>query len=131
MSQKERSSISAAASAKVASNAEGLAAMVGAVDLESGDNGTKVGTGPTLKALVDVANTAGEPGSTPTGKAKAKPKAKAKAVGQQNPKTPAEHRKALGNLDLFSMFNFIFNPGPKIYCNTFDSKSTKAFVLPC
>lgn len=103
MSQKERSTISAAAAAKIQSNCEGLAAMVGAVDLESGENGTKVGNGPTLKALVDVANTA-EP--TPACKAKSKAKAKAKAIAQQTPKTPAEHRKALGNLDLFSILSF-------------------------
>jgi hypothetical protein len=77
--------------------------MVGAVDLESGENGTKVGNGPTLKALVDVANTA-EP--TPACKAKSKAKAKAKAIAQQTPETPAEHRKALGNLDLFSILSF-------------------------
>ena len=106
LSQKERSTISAAAAAKIQSNSDGLAAMVGAVDLESGENGTKVGNGPTLKALVDVANTV-EPSNTPGCKAKAKAKAKAKSIAQQTPKTPAEHRKALGNLDMLNLPNFL------------------------
>ena len=84
--------MSATASASVNPSASALAGLM-QHDGPTAATPTPCGNGPTLRALVDVAN-AVEP--TAKGKAKAKTKAKAKAkVTQALPKTPAEQRAAI------------------------------------
>ena len=99
--QRESTTISASASARIETTAECLASMVGGggVDVDAASNGAggRCGNGPTLKSLVDVANAIPDTAAVP--KAKAKAKAKAKSVAQQQPKTPAEHRNALRDLE--------------------------------
>ena len=96
--QRESTTISATASARIETSGDCLASMVGGgldVDAASNGAGGRCGNGPTLKALVDVANAAPSEATVIP-----KAKAKAKAVAQQQPKTPAEHRNALRNLEL-------------------------------
>ena len=61
----------------------------------------RVAHGPSLKALVDVANSTAAPESTPAPKAKAKAKAKSRGVKQQAPKTPAEMKNSIRHLSIW------------------------------
>ena len=64
------------------------------LDVPGAGGVTPCGNGPTLRSLVDVANSpeTTQTGPTPKGKAKAKAKAR---VSQQTPKTHAEQRGAI------------------------------------
>ena len=103
-SEKERTRVTATASARVAPSATGLAGLV-QHDVPSSGAPTPCGNGPTLRALVDVANNTESPGPEPTAKGKAKAKAKAKSkVAQVTPKTPAEQRVAIRSSDFIGIW---------------------------
>ena len=89
--------MTATASARVAPSATGLAGLM-QHDVPSSGAPTPCGNGPTLRALVDVANST--PAAEPTPKAKAKAKGK---VAQVTPKTPAEQRVAIRSWDLIGV----------------------------
>ena len=99
-SEKERTRVTATASARVAPSATGLAGLV-QHDVPSSGAPTPCGNGPTLRAL-DVANSTSPAEPTPKAKAKAKAKAKGK-VAQVTPKTPAEQRVAIRSWDLIGV----------------------------
>lgn len=101
-SERERTRVSATATARVAPTTEGLVAMAHLDVPGAGAGVTPCGNGPTLRSLVDVANST-EPGLGPTPKGKAKAKAKAR-VTQQTPKTPAEQRAAIRFWDSIRFF---------------------------
>eukprot|EP00438_Fugacium_kawagutii_P018045 Skav215126 [mRNA] locus=scaffold1164:7656:10297:+ [translate_table: standard] len=95
VNETERSKVTATAHASIVTTPTGLAGMMGDAEFSGGVGNTSQGAnGPSLRALVDVANA---PVDAPAAKAKAKTKAKAKAkaVAQQTPKTPAEQRTAI------------------------------------
>lgn len=94
----EKTTVTATSRADIKTSAQGLASMISS-DHPTSTAPTPCGNGPTLKALVDIANAPHpeEPAAKAKGKAKAKPKAKAAA---QVPKTPAEHRNAIRPLDV-------------------------------
>ena len=102
MAERERTKISASATAAIESTADGLASIVGSMEIPDGSSGIgRPAGGPSLRALVDVANSTAPPeaGTTPAAKAKGKAKAKAKAkVKVEAPKTPAELRNAIRHL---------------------------------
>ena len=106
--ERERTRVSAQARANVATTAEGLTSLLGTTNvgpmLGAGAEGGTVGNRPTLKALVDVANSQ-EASHQQLPKAKSKAKAKAKAsVNLQVPKTPAEQRQQIRNFFLLNAF---------------------------
>ena len=97
-SQKETTKVSATAETTVAPSAEGLSQLMGGGG-EIGAPGTSstcsVGNRPTIKALVDIANSE-TPAAAPPAASKAKAKGKAKAkVAAKKPSTPAEQRTAI------------------------------------
>ena len=97
----DKTSVSATAHARVDTTADGLTSLLGGGDfgtmLSHGEaSGGACGNRPTLKALVDIANTEAPAGPTAAAAPKAKGKAKAKArVSPQAPKTPAEQRNGV------------------------------------
>ncbi len=117
MSQKERTTVAAEAQAAIKTTPDTLAALLGGgadVGPVDGVGTGAVGNRPTLKALVDLANSGGseQGGGTPAAKPKAKSKAKAKAkngVGSQLPKTPAEQRQAIRSL-IDKVYHYVCYP---------------------
>ena len=95
-SQKETTKVSATAETNVAPSAEGLAQLMGGggeIGMPGSTPTCSVGNRPTIKALVDIANSEA-PEAPAAPKAKAKGKAKAK-VAPKKPQTPAERRTAI------------------------------------
>ena len=84
MAEREKTKVSAAARASIETTGEGLASIVGPLDLPEMVSG-RVAHGPSLKALVDVANSTAAPESTPAPKAKAKSKSRGDKQRSQNP----------------------------------------------
>ena len=118
-SERERTKVSATATARVTPTTDGLAAMAHLdVPGAGGAAVTPCGNGPTLKSLVDVANSSEPMQTGPTPKCKAKAKAKAK-VTQQSPKTPAEQRAAIRFWDSirFSVYVVILSNVKESVCD--------------
>ena len=84
--QKETTTVSATAEARVATTQEGLASILGGADVAPPST-APAGTAnrPTIRALVDFANAEATPTETPKAKAKGKPRRKPKAVLQKRP----------------------------------------------
>lgn len=91
-SETENTKVHAAAETNVQANGEFLGSLV-SFDAMAVDSGERSASGPTLRALVDVAS-APPATDTPASRPKAKAKAKSK-VAQQVPKTPAECRNGI------------------------------------
>lgn len=91
-SETENTKVRAAAETSVQANGEFLGSLV-SFDAMATDSGERSASGPTLRALVDVA-AAPTTHDAPASKPKAKAKAKSK-VAQQVPKTPAELRNGI------------------------------------